>query len=87
MSFGERFDTDLADSDTDKKNPNVITRCQSMMVNEDQYSENWTKIRETSSLPITHNGFNRAQGKSSFHMAVEVEQQDLETSLRRVWST
>ena len=52
MSFGERFDTDLADSDTDKKNPNVITRCQSMMVNEDQYGENWNKIRETSSLPI-----------------------------------
>ena len=52
MSFGERFDTDLADSDTDKKNPNVITRCQSMMVNEDHYRENWTKIRETSSLPI-----------------------------------
>ena len=34
-----------------------------------------------------HNGLSRALGKTSFHMAVEVEQQDLETSLRRVWST
>ena len=40
MSFGERLDTDLADSDTDKKNLNVMTRCQSMMINEDQYREN-----------------------------------------------
>ena len=52
MSFGERFDTDLADSHTDKKNLNVMTRCQSMMINEDQYRENQTKIRETSSLAI-----------------------------------
>ena len=34
-----------------------------------------------------HNGLSRALVKTSFHMAVEVEQQDLETSLRRVWST
>ena len=45
------MDTDLGDTDTDKRNPNGITTCQSMMVNEDKHRENWTKIRETSSLP------------------------------------
>ena len=45
------LDTDLEDPDTDKRNPNGITRCQSMMVNEDQYQGNWTKIRETSIVP------------------------------------
>ena len=39
MSLGERLDTDLGEADTDKKNPNRITRCQSMMVNEDQHRE------------------------------------------------
>ena len=47
----ERLDTDLGHPDTDKRNPNEITRCQSMMVKEDQHQENWTKIRETSSMP------------------------------------
>ena len=35
----------------------------------------------------THNGLNRVQGKTSFDMVIEVEQQDLEPSLRRVWHT
>ena len=51
MSLGERLDTDLGEPDTDKRNPNGITRCQSMMVNEDQHRETWTNIRETSSVP------------------------------------
>ena len=51
MSLGERLDTDLGEPDTDKRNPNGITRCQSMMVNEDQHYETWTKIRETLSVP------------------------------------
>ena len=51
MSLGERLDTDLEDPDTDKRNPNGITRCQSMMINEDQHRGNWTKIRETSGVP------------------------------------
>ena len=51
ISLGERLDTDLGDPDTDKRNPNGITRCQSMMINEDQHQGNCTKIRETSSEP------------------------------------
>ena len=51
MSLDERLDTDLGEPDTDKKNPSGITRCQSMIVNEDQHRDNWTKIRETSSVP------------------------------------
>ena len=51
MSLGEKVNTDLGDPDTDKRNPNGITTCQSMMVNEDQHRGNWTKIRETSSVP------------------------------------
>ena len=51
MSLGERLDTDLGEPDTDKRNPNGITICQSMMVNEDQHRETWTKIRETLSVP------------------------------------
>ena len=51
MSLGERLDADLGEPDTDKRNPNGIARCQSMMVNEDQHRETWTKIRETSSVP------------------------------------
>ena len=35
----------------------------------------------------THNGLNRVQGKTSFDLVIEVEQQDLEPSLRRVWHT
>ena len=50
MSLGEILDIDLEEPDTDKRNPNGITRCQSMMVNEDQHRKNWTKIRETSSV-------------------------------------
>ena len=45
------MDADLGEPDTDKRNPNGIARCQSMMVNEDQHRETWTKIRETSSVP------------------------------------
>ena len=45
------MDTDLGEPDTDKRNPNGITRCQSITVNEDQHRETWTKIRETSSVP------------------------------------
>ena len=51
MSLGERSDTDLGEPDADKRNPNGITRCRSMMVNEDQHRETWAKIRETSSVP------------------------------------
>ena len=51
MSLGERLDTDIGEPDTDKRNPNGITRCQSVMANEDQHRENWTKIRETTSVP------------------------------------
>ena len=50
MSLGEILNIDLGEPDTDKRNPNGITRCQSMMVNEDQHRKNWTKIRETSSV-------------------------------------
>ena len=32
-----------------------------------------------------YNGLSRVQGKASFNMVIEVEQQDLETSLRRVY--
>ena len=45
MSLGERLDTDLGEPDTDKRNPNGIARCQSMMVNEDQHCEDLTKIK------------------------------------------
>ena len=51
MSLGERLDTDLGEPETDKRNPNGITRCQSVMVNEDQHCETWTKIRETLNVP------------------------------------
>ena len=34
-----------------------------------------------------HNGLSRVQGKTSFNMVIEVEQQDIETSLRRVYHT
>ena len=44
------MDKDLGDPDTDKRNRNGITRCQLMMVNEDQHRGNWTRIRETSSV-------------------------------------
>ena len=37
MSYGERLDTDLGDPDTGNRNPNGITRFQSIMVSEDQY--------------------------------------------------
>ena len=51
MSLGDRLHADLGDADTDKANQNRITRCQSMMVNEDLHWENWTKIRETYHMP------------------------------------
>ena len=50
MSLGERLDADLGEPDTDKRNPKGITRCQSMMVNEDQHCEVCTKIRKTSTV-------------------------------------
>ena len=34
-----------------------------------------------------HNELNRVQEKLSFHMVVRVVQQDLETSLKKVWRT
>ena len=37
MSLRERLDTDLTYSDIEKMNQNGITRCQSMMVSENQY--------------------------------------------------
>ena len=51
MSPGERLDTGLGEPDSDKRNPDGITRCQSLMVSEDQHRETWTKIREPSSVP------------------------------------
>ena len=36
---------------------------------------------------LAHSGLSKVQGKTSIHMVVEVEQQDLENSLRRVWRT
>ena len=61
--------------------------------NEDQHHENWTKIGETLSVLVTvcpHQWVEQSairKEKTSFHMVLEVEQQDLETSLRRVWHT
>ena len=51
ISVGERLDTDFGEPDTDKKSLNGITRCQSMMVNEDQHWGKWTTIIETSIVP------------------------------------
>ena len=45
--FGYRFWR----PDIYKKNPNGITRCQSVIVNKNQHHGNWTKIRKTSSVP------------------------------------
>ena len=90
MSLEERLDTDLGELGTDKRNPNGTTRCQSMMVYEDLDWGNWTKIIEISCTPgdsSCSQWLSRVQGKLSFHMVVEVDQQDLETSLRRVWRT
>ena len=75
--LGEGLDTDLGDSDTDKRNPNGIIRCQSMMVNEDQHWGNWTKIREISSVP---GDSSCSQWVEQSAREVRVEQQDLETS-------
>lgn len=44
MSLGDRLDTDPGVLDTNTKNPNGITRCLSIMVNEDQHQGNWNKI-------------------------------------------
>ena len=51
MSLGDRLDRDPGVLDTNTKNPNGITRCLSIMVNEDQHQGNWNKIREISSIP------------------------------------
>ena len=51
MSLGDRLDTDPGVLDTNTKNANGITRCLSIMVNEDQHQGNWNKIREISSIP------------------------------------
>ena len=86
MSLGERLDTDLGEPDTEKKNPNGITRCQSMMVNEDQHREPWIKIRETSSVPgdsSCSQWVEQSEGKDVIRHVIEVEQHDPETSLRR----
>ena len=50
------------------------------MVNEDQHRETWTKIRETSSVPDDSSCSQWVEQSAR----EEVEQQDLETSLRRV---
>ena len=84
------MDTDLEDPDTDKRNPNGITRCQSMMVNEDQYQGNWTKIRETSIVP-GDSSCSQWVEQSAREVVVphgsEGRAQDLETSPRRVCRT
>ena len=49
MSLG--LDTDFGNPDIEKKNPNEFTKCQSVIVNEDQHHGNWTKIRKTSIVP------------------------------------
>ena len=69
---------EFGDSDTDKRYPNGITRCQSMMVNED--------LADLVTVHA-HNGLNRVKGKFSFPMVVREEQKDLQTSLQRVWHT
>ena len=51
MPLKERLDADLGELATDNGNPNGTTRCQSMMVYEDQDWGNWTKIREISCMP------------------------------------
>ena len=87
VSCGERLDTDLGDRDTDR-NPNGITICHSMMVYEDQHRETGRRLEIHLACLVTacaHNRLIREQEKLSFHMVVRVEQQDLETSLRRVW--
>ena len=50
MSLGGSLDADLGDPDTDKANQNKITRCQSMMVNEDQHWGNWTKMADVEAM-------------------------------------
>ena len=69
---------EFGDSDTDKRYPNGITRCQSMMVNED--------LADLVTVHA-HNGLNRVKGKFSFPVVVREEQKDLQTSLQRVWYT
>ena len=86
MSLGERLDTDLGEPDTEKRKPNGITRCQSMMVNEDQHREPWTKIRETSSVlggSSCSQWVEQSEREDVIRHVIDVEQHDLETSLRR----
>ena len=86
MSLGERLDTDLGEPGTEKRKPNGITRCQSVMVKEDQHREPWTKIRETSSVPgdsSCSQWVEQSEREDVIRHEIEVEQHDLETSLRR----
>ena len=69
---------EFGDSDADKRIPNGITRCHSMMINED--------LADLVTVHA-HNGLNRVKGKFSFPMVVREEKQDPQTSLQRVWHT
>ena len=52
MSLGKGLDdVNLLDSAADKMNQNVISRCQSMMINEDQHQINDDEGREIHSVP------------------------------------
>ena len=52
MSLGKRLDyVNLLDSAADKMNQNVISRCQSMMINEEQHLINDNEGREIHSVP------------------------------------
>ena len=52
MSLGEGLDdVNLLDSATDKMNQNVMSRCNSMMINEEQQLINNDQRREVHSVP------------------------------------
>ena len=60
------------------------------MVHGDQHHEHWTKITETSSVPgdsLYSQSVEQSTREGIIQHSMEVEQQDLETSLRRVWHT
>ena len=87
MSLVERLDADLGEPDTDKRIPNETRRCQSMIVNVRKIGPRSERHLECLVTVCAHSGLIRVQGKLSLHMVVEVEQQDLEISRRRVWCT
>ena len=60
------------------------------MVHGDQHHEHWTKITETSGVPgdsLYSQSVEQSRREGIIQHGMEVEQQDPETSLRRVWHT